>query len=107
MPEDVSHANHSPVGDQSRGVQQMGEFGTTCADISAPTPTIAGCEELSRRTSPAMEFPSGDQAGDSIRSCVRRTGAPPTAGSTHMVTGSSVEYRTKAKRSPPGENTGS
>ena len=90
-PPDVSQASHSPVGDQSSGVQQMGELGITCADISAPTPTMAGCDGLSRCTSPAIELPSGDQAGDSMRSCVRRTGAPPTAGSTHMVTGSSVE----------------
>ena len=40
--------------------------------MSAPTPTIAGCQGRSRCIKPAMGFPSGDHAGDTMYSLVNR-----------------------------------
>src|SRR5579862_6755422 len=95
-PSSDSHAIQSPTGDQSGGVRHEGPFGITCGDISAPTPTIAGCHGRSLCMSPATQLPSGDQVGDCMYSDVSRMGEPPTVGATHTVVSSLVAYRTNA-----------
>src|SRR5260370_25078586 len=90
MPVRASQASHSPVGDHSIGIRQVGADAITCGDMLAPTSTMAGCHGCSRCIRPAMELPSGDQVGETIYSLAMRMGAPPTVGSTQMVAGWSM-----------------